>query len=89
MALKKTFQVQDNFGQVVTLADAYCRVTQISGDKSMLHASIEILNSEESRLLMQRSVSFIPSVSNDASNFIAQVYEHLKSLPEFFEAQDC
>lgn len=89
MALKKTFQVEDNFGQVVTLTDAYCRVTQVVGDKSLLNVSIEILNSEKNRLLMDRSVSFAPSVESNAANFIAQAYEHLKSLPEFSEAQDC
>lgn len=89
MALKKTFQAEDNFGQVVTLADAYCRVTQVTGDKTLLHASVEILNSDRNRLLMQRSVSFMPSVDGSAANFIAQAYEHLKSLPEFAGAQDC
>ena len=89
MALKKTFQAEDNFGKVVTLTDAYFRVSQVSGDKSLMHASIEVLNSEKNRLLMQQSVSFTPSVASDSANFIAQAYEHLKSLPEFSEAQDC
>ena len=89
MALKKTFQAEDNFGKVVTLTDAYFRVSQVSGDKYSMHASIEVLNAEKNRLLMQRSVSFVPSVANDAANFIAQAYEYLKSLPEFSEAQDC
>ena len=89
MALKKTFKAEDNFGQIVTLVDAYCRVTQVVGDKTLLNASIEILNAEKNRLLMQRSVSFAPSIDNGAANFIAQAYEHLKSLPEFAGAQDC
>jgi hypothetical protein len=89
MALKKTFQAEDNFGKVVTLTDAYFRVSQVSGDKYLMHVSIEVLNSEKNRLLMQRSVSFTPSVDGGAPNFIEQAYEHLKSLPEFSEAQDC
>jgi hypothetical protein len=89
MALKKTFQAEDNFGQVVTLADAYCRVTQVVGDKSLLNISVEILNSEKNRLLMQRFFSFVPSVDEGATNFIAQAYVYIKSLPEFSEAQDC
>ena len=89
MALKKTFQAEDNFGKVVTLTDAYFRVSQVSGDKSLMHVSIEVLNSEKDRLLMQRSASFTPSVDSGAANFIAQAYEHLKSLPEFADAVDC
>jgi hypothetical protein len=31
--------------------------------------------------------SFVPEMKN--SNFIAQAYEHLKTLPEFAGATDC
>lgn len=89
MALKQTFQVEDNFGKAVTLSDTYCRVVRVIGDKVTMHFNVEVLNSAKDRLYMERSYSFAPSVADDSDNFIKQAYEHLKTLNEFTGAVDC
>lgn len=89
MALKKTFQTEDNFGNPVTLIDAYCRIRQVVGNKEVIHASVEILNSEKNRLLMEQAFSFTPSVDKGSVNFIEQAYKQMKLLPQFEGAEDC
>ena len=89
MALKQTFQTEDNFGHPVTLTDTYCRVSRIVGDKALMHFNIEVLNAEKNRVFMEKPYSFTPSVAEDAANFIAQAYEHLKTLDEYAGAVNC
>jgi len=89
MAIKQTFNVQDNFGHDVVLADTYCRISRVVGGKDLMHFNVEVLNGDKDRLFMEKSFSFTPSVADGAENFIKQAYEHLKTLDEFDGAEDC
>lgn len=89
MALKQTFQTEDNFGHPVTLTDTYCRVSRVIGDKTLMHFNVEVLNTEKNRVYMEKSYSFVPAVDGNSANFIAQAYEHLKTLDEYAGAVNC
>jgi|LakMenE18May11ns_1017448.scaffolds.fasta_scaffold9751480_2 hypothetical protein len=65
---------------------AYVKVIGINGDKSQIVATVNF-KGETQQFNKPYQVSV--SVANGASNFIAQVYEHLKTLPEFDGAEDC
>jgi len=97
MALQKLIQTEgDSFvetplgvvkngNQKITFS-AYVKVVNISGSKTQLNA--EVLFKSESHKLTKNYI-FNPSVSEDSTNFIAQAYGHLKTLPEFAGATDC
>jgi hypothetical protein len=99
MALKKIISVsgktiiQSNFGPV-QLPDAfvelncYCKVVSVDGGKD--GADIKCLMQDKAKNAAAiTSYRFTPSVADGAKNFIAQAYEHLKTLPEFADAVDC
>jgi hypothetical protein len=65
---------------------AYAKVIQITGNKTQLTATVSF-SGESNQFVQQYQVPV--SVANGAPNFIAQVYEHLKTLPEFAGATDC
>ena len=86
MALQKTITATA-FGQEIEIADSYIRVSRLDGSKASLSFSVDYLNGDA---FVKREVfQFEPSVDNGAANFIAQSYEHLKTLPEFADAVDC
>ena len=89
MALRKTFQVENNFGRETILEDCYCKISSIAGDKFVLTIRILVIDQKLSRVLFEQSYNFVPSIEYGAENFIAQAYTHLKSLPEFAGATDC
>jgi hypothetical protein len=65
---------------------AYIKVIAVTGDKTEIVASVNF--SDLNQNLHKKYV--IPvSVLDGAKNFIAQAYEHLKTLPEFSGAIDC
>lgn len=65
---------------------AYIKVVAISGDKSQLTASVHFAGD-----VAEFTKQYQTPVSVDAGtpNFIQQVYQHLKTLPEFAGAEDC
>lgn len=88
MAIKKdtAFTAQGGFEVLVT--DAYIKIANVVGDKNSVSASIHWLkNSEVSDPFKVTTCQFKPSMSG--MNFIAQAYNHLKTLPEFAGAIDC
>ena len=98
MALRKTISAEgksviktstgdiiENGTQQVSFS-AYIKVVGLSGDKNQVTANVNF-KSDVQQFSKQYSVPV--SVENGASNFIAQVYEHLKTLPEFAGATDC
>jgi hypothetical protein len=89
MAIKKTFTLENNFGQPSVLPECYCKITRVVGNKSQIHVNLEIQNSEQNRVYRTDTYGFVPSVDEGAKNFIAQAYDHIKSLPEFAGAADC
>jgi hypothetical protein len=75
----------NNGNQKVSFS-AYIKVVSIGGDKSQIIANVEFTG-DVAQFTKQYNVPV--SVNSDAKNFIAQVYEHLKTLPEFAGATDC
>jgi hypothetical protein len=65
---------------------AYVKVTNISGSKNEI---IAIVNFKGDTQEFNKQYQVSVSVETGALNFIAQVYEHLKTLPEFVGAIDC
>lgn len=65
----------------------YCRVAFVSGDKLQLTAEVEMIDDQMGSPIDRKQYQFIPDL--EGSNFIAQAYEHLKTLPEFAAAEDC
>jgi hypothetical protein len=90
MALKKTFtQTQAPFSGSLEIADAYWRVEQVTATKNEAQCVVTI-NQKDGESIVQVSnkrYSFVPNL--EGKNFIAQAYDHLKTLPEFAGAQDC
>ena len=97
MALQKIIEVEGEgiiktpFGQVKSGKNstsflAYIKVTGISGNKNQVHASVSFSNKEAE---FSKSYVVPMSIESGSENFIKQVYEYLKTLPEFDGAQDC
>jgi len=87
MALKNTFTKKNNFGIDTVLQDCYCKVTQVTGNKMMVSASVDVMNADQGATYFSQTFAFAPNM--DSGNFIQQTYEHLKTLPEFADATDC
>jgi len=90
MALKKTLSfTPDGFSTPAMLQDAYCKVVQINGDKTKIFFDVVFFNKTDDCVTpaLKKQYEFSPSM--DGRNFIAQAYEHLKTLPEFAGATDC
>jgi hypothetical protein len=90
MALKKDFiKTEPQFNGELKLVDAYWRVERVSGTKKNAQATVSVSNVVGDNLIQVavKEYSFTPSMNS--KNFIAQAYEHLKTLPEFEGATDC
>jgi hypothetical protein len=97
MALKKIIELQGSsflntsYGQINTGEDkiaiaAYIKVVSISGDKNNLVVNVSFSDKD---IKFIKSYSTPVSVEDNAPNFIKQAYEHLKTLPEFENSEDC
>jgi hypothetical protein len=97
MALRKIVEVdgkvfvQTDAGRIFKGAEkiafnAYVKVVSVSGNKTQI-AAIVSFSGEEANL--EKTYIVPVSVDNGSSNFIAQVYQYLKTLPEFAGATDC
>jgi hypothetical protein len=95
MALKKTFtfvgqsQLNGDFWTGVSekkevVAECYIKVMSVTGFKDSASAQVSFASDKANGL---KTYSFVPDM--DGNNFIAQAYEHLKTLPEFVNAIDC
>lgn len=87
MAIQKTLKLVDNFGEEVTFANAYIKVTTIAGGKDAINVIVGSYKSANGKLLATSKSSFIPAI--EGKNFIAQAYDHIKTLPEFAGSVDC
>jgi len=65
---------------------AYVKVASITGNKTQITANVQFVG-DVAEFAKQYQVPV--SVESGASNFIAQVYQYLKTLPEFTGAEDC
>ncbi len=97
MALRKIIQTEgkslvqtdwgviDNGTQSVSFV-AYVKVDSVYGDKTQLTANVSFKGDAQS---FNKQYQIPASVATGATNFIAQAYNHLKTLPEFAGATDC
>jgi hypothetical protein len=65
---------------------AYVKVISISGNKNQITANVQFAG-DAAQFTKQYQVPV--SVEVNSHNFIEQVYQHLKTLPEFAGAEDC
>lgn len=65
---------------------AYVKVISVNGNKNQITANVNF-RGETQQFYRQYEVPI--SVGANAQNFIAQVYTHLKTLPEFAGCEDC
>jgi hypothetical protein len=97
MALRKIIQVEGeafvntesgpiSIGQQKTAFAAYCKITNLTGDKVDGRVTVECVG-DNCKIVKQHFVEF--STEDGAPNFIRQAYLHLKTLPEFEGATDC
>ena len=75
----------ENGTQIVSFS-AYIKVNEISGNKNQLIANVNFKGDAQQ---FNKQYVVPMSVQSNAPNFIAQVYVHLKTLPEFAGAEDC
>ena len=97
MALKKIIELQGSsflntsFGPVKTgdgkvVMAAYIKVANIAGDKERVNATVTFSDTD---IQFSKNYSAPVSTEDSAPNFIKQVYEYLKTLPEFENSEDC
>lgn len=89
MAIQISISAENNFGQISNLANCYCKVTRVVGDKDQIHAKMDVMNPERTRVYREETFAFTPSVEAGSKNFIAQAYDYVKSLPEYAGSTDC
>ena len=87
MAISKTLELKNNFGDVSIFSNSYIKVKRVLGSKESMTAEVGFFRSAGGQELHRGNYEFTPNLSG--ANFIAQAYEHLKSLPEFAGATDC
>jgi hypothetical protein len=81
MALKKSFE---HCG--VNVNNGYLKVSEFSGSKSGIGFAVAYKVDAEHDAIKVERFNFVPTMD---TNFIAQAYAHLKTLPEFAGATDC
>ena len=72
----------------VEIENAYVYVSQFSGNKTDLTAQVSFCvpdNKSNSFQVKEYSVAYVL----ESANPIQQIYESLKTLPEFINAKDC
>jgi hypothetical protein len=85
-------QIKTSFNGIV-VNGAYARIDSISGFKGGIDFSLNFYVSQSeftdgNGYFKQKMHHFVPSVEDDAPNFIKQGYEYLKTLNEFENAID-
>jgi hypothetical protein len=87
MALKKQITLKSNFGDDVTFKDAYIKIETLIGDKTQMRVDVAVHKKQGEQVVDRKNYFFTPDL--DGKNFIAQAYDHLKTLEEFSSATDC
>lgn len=86
MAIKKTIQLQNNFGEQSTV-NCYVRVASVTLHKTKARAILNLLAADQSRLIDQDAVDF--EVDESKVNVISQAYDYIKTLDKYSGAEDC
>ena len=91
-------QINYNYQEFdATVYNAYWRINPnhgiIGGKKEIRYTievfkNIEMAHQENAKAIKGFTFSFIPDLSGGAPNFIAQSYNHVKSLPQFHGSVD-
>jgi len=90
MALSKTLtETKQHFDGVLQIADAYWKVEQVIVSKTHGIAVVSVSKNVDGMKHQLTSQQFTFTPNLNGSNFIAQAYEYLKTLPEFAGATDC
>ena len=87
MALKKQVILKSNFNDDVAFNNAYIKIENVNGNKTSMRFEVYIYKEKNGFVVDRKSYAFVPTL--EGNNFIAQAYEHLKTLPEFEGAADC
>ena len=87
MALTKNIVLKDNFNDEKQFNNAYIKVDLLSGNKKLMRISTGIYREKDGQQLKVQQFAFTPDLNS--KNFLAQDYDHLKTLPEFSGAVDC
>lgn len=101
MAIQKTLDLINNFGETSTIQTCYIKVGnlnflnkvvtdslgQTQGTGKSLTFSVEIYKAKDSTLLQTKYFVMTPTLDN--TSLLEQAYTYLKSLPEFQNATDC
>jgi hypothetical protein len=86
MALSKNLSI-NAYGTTITIENAYAKVIGINGNKQSIEVKYAFFTKADGEFVKSGSSVFVPFLNGN--NFIAQAYEHLKTLPEFADATDC
>ena len=86
MALKQNHSM-NFYDKNVVFEDCYFKVAEISATKNLAKATVHAMTKSDGDVIDRKEYTFAPNL--DGANFIAQAYEHLKTLPEFEGAIDC
>lgn len=65
---------------------AYIKVISVQADKSQMTANVNFKGDNQS---FNKQYQISVSIESGSDNFIAQAYNHLKTLDEFSNAVDC
>ena len=85
MAIQKDIiKTQPGFNGSLVAKDVYFKVASVSGGKESMQAAVVGVCGGST--IFNESYWFTPDLSG--ANFIAQAYQHLKTLPEFAGAKD-
>jgi hypothetical protein len=96
MALRKSFKIEGDAQisinglslveqYIKEMGLCYVKVETVGGNKLEQLVNVSIKN--DAGVTKNFSCSFVPDMTGD--NFIAQAYRHLKTLPDFVNAEDC
>jgi hypothetical protein len=90
MALTKAFtKTQEKLDGFLELKNAYWRVDNVFATKEHASCTVSVNRNDENYFVpvAVKQYNFTPKLID--KNFIAQAYDHLKTLPEFADAKDC
>jgi hypothetical protein len=71
----------------VIFEKTYCKIVRLSGNKEDFNFKLTKMTAKDGVFLEEQDYSFKPDLNGE--NFIAQAYNHLKTLPEFSDSTDC
>jgi hypothetical protein len=67
--------------------DSYARVVKVVGDKTNVVYNVEFLTMGSKQRIKNLEFAFVPKTPG--KDFIAQAYDHMKTLSEFSGSTDC